>query len=134
MQDEQLTQRLAETLDWIGQRANSAESFVLAEAPELAREVVAAQIWDGWVTVGVCAIVIVAGLAAWMAACVFAPKVAEDYETEGVRACCIVIGGLIFMLVAGVSFGFGVSSLRDITEAHVAPRVVIVDYVSDKLK
>lgn len=126
--DTRLTERLNTFLDWLEQSARSAESFTLEQAPLLAREYVAWQFWSSLISLLLCLLIIILGT-------IFATLLIRrgldivNGKKRGDEFACFFPAAFI-ILVCALLGGLG-SYLNGATalKTHVAPRVIILDYV-----
>lgn len=123
--NDQLNERLVSLMDYIGSVAKDADAFARAQLPDVAREIVAWELWSGVVYGLICIAII--------AACVwvfrFALKIMDDNH-DGRE-----IPMFIFSAIVGpVAFIFVLVNTHSIIKAVAAPRLVILDYVKGVLK
>ncbi|WDI44761.1 hypothetical protein [Bremerella sp. P1] len=124
--DEQVKERLVDSLDKVMQWAEGAEEFVLEQAPLVAQEIVAWKFYEGLCWGIVLATVIVAVLTAAAIACWVIISNSEDSEGK-VFAVFPPLFAAFPIVPATVCLA---QCVVQSVQACVAPRLVIIDYLS----
>lgn len=123
--------RLNEALDFILQTAQDGKSFVLDQAPEVAKEIVAWEFWGSVARAAFCMAIFV------IAMCVLFKAIGlvrREFGKNVFEQCeGLIMGGILATVVSAVvcfvsGAGVGVNGGLAI-RAHVAPRLVVLDYV-----
>lgn len=121
----ELQERLIALLDYIGERAKTAEGFAMEQLPLVAREIVA---WDFWSNlVGTLMGVVLLTLAAYLI--ILICRKAEDWLKQVEFPVPLVASLFIAFFSACGGFGFMSTYLMPFIKAATAPRLVVIDYV-----
>lgn len=127
-------EKLNSLLDWVGETTKSAQGFVLEQAPLVAQEIVAWELWASvvWVVFGAVGVACLATTArvCWVKAKNHEPQDNYDDTVGG------FVVAVVFSMLGTLGLFFGVCAVQtvDAVKAKVAPRLVIVDYVAKAVK
>lgn len=120
--NDQLNERLVSLMDYIGSVAKDADAFARAQLPDVAREIIA---WELWRSVFLLAPAIAA---LWLAMLFFRKGKAVIKSDDPFAWFFIAVVLAVFGTAGAITSG--ASAIK----AVVAPRLVILDYVKEVMK
>lgn len=120
--NDQLNERLVSLMDYIGSIAKDADAFARAQLPDVAREIVAWELWSGVF------LLVPAIVAVWLAT-FFSRKGMAVMKKNSSNADPFpwFMGAAVLAVVGAAGT---VTSGTSVIKAVVAPRLVILDYVT----
>ena len=120
----EVSDKLAHLLDWLGNVVNDADTFARAQLPEVAREIVA---WELWSSVGWGSLFAIIVVACIVSVVVMLKKTSGMNTGDRMEA----IGPFVvpIAVLAAISMMFVAGFANDASRAVIAPRVVIIDYI-----
>jgi hypothetical protein len=121
----QLNERLVSLMDYVGSIAKDADAFARAQLPDVAREIVAWELWSGVVYGLICVAI--------LAACVWAFRKAM-WLLNNSRECYDIPMFAISVVLGVFAFVGLMVNTNGIIKATVAPRLVVLDYVKGVVK
>jgi hypothetical protein len=113
-------------MDYIGSVAKDADAFARAQLPDVAREIVAWELWSGVF------LLVPAVVAVWLATFFYRKGMAVVKKNS--RDADPFAWFLIATILACVGAAGTVTSGTSVVKATVAPRLVILDYVKGVMK
>lgn len=119
--------RLDELVGWLVDTAKSTETFVVAQAPDVARQIIAWGFWNAVFGLSVCALFVAAGTVMFVRG-MRAGKSAE--WREGLYIMALVIGAVVALAASPGLFIFG----HDIIKITIAPKVYLIQEARQMLK
>lgn len=126
--DQEVKQRLLSLVDYLGAAAKDAATFTTEQAPLVARDIVA---WELWSNASIAAMLIVLATALVVVARVCWANEKKERNSEGGWAfLCFIALATSFTLACFAFFGYTTDAIK----AVVAPRVVILEYVQKAVK
>jgi len=112
-------------MDYIGSVAKDADAFARAQLPDVAREIVAWELWSGVVYGMICVAILAACVRAFRKAMWLVNNSRDCYE---IPMFIISVGLGVFAFVGLVV------NTQSIVKATVAPRLVVLDYVKGAMR
>lgn len=126
--NEELQKQLVSILEAATATASSAKDFVLAELPDVAKQLLLWELWQAVVYLTVLGVLpIVALVFLWRWANKYRKK--EDTSTENKEACAGVTFG-VTIVIAVVSSIALVTNILTIVKVLVAPKLFLLEYAS----
>ena len=117
-------QNINTAIKWIQETGGSIQDFASEQAPLYCREVIAWEFWSGLIFGGIGAILFAIGIAAAMRFVRFIKE--DDGEINGRTLSALVIA-IICLFLGPVMVG---DFIPRAIKAHVAPRMVIIEHIS----
>lgn len=117
--------RLNELVGWLADTAKSTEAFVLEQAPDVARQIVAWGLWSSVFWLSVCVPFVMVGL--WLLAKAFRTFKNGDPDCDAFTL--IVVGVILCFPIVGV-----IDNAAQIVKIKVAPKVYLIEAAARMLK
>lgn len=124
----EVEQHAVEILDWLKGVAQEGEGFVREQAPLVAQEIVA---WEFWGNVAAAAIACFMATAVFVGALLLC-RAAEKWADPAAEELCVAISVSVVAIALIASCVIVPGSLYGAAKAAVAPRVVILEYVTGR--
>jgi hypothetical protein len=120
--------KTAELIAYLAEQVKTVGDFTAEQAPLVAREIVAWQLWSNVAAAGLCFVMVIAMLQSTRYAMNLTKVLKDEFDRTVVQVAALAFGLILSVALLACAFDASFSAFKAMT----APRVVILEYLTNR--